>query len=270
VETEQFLLSCIEIETFLLWLESLSAAINLAPPLDERKIPSDNTMPRVRRRRRRPGITEPETNANLVRQQQQIVRTQCPNITDGIIPEEVATPVRESSRLTLTLSRRSNPAVLRRPSISRRFSSSVSNQPEPMATTGVSDSFQYLTRIRAMHQVPPSSVGTSRGHGLFHGLSSTYSSTSSYNQNPSVSTETGKWTPVHQWSPMYDMMYAKRCITVLLSKSPHKTNLVIMKGKQWVIDWATGKLSRVEPPGYGEIDLVDPCGLSPGGLIVRT
>ena len=51
---------------------------------------------------------------------------------------------------------------------------------------------------------------------------------------------------------MYDMMYAKRCMAVLTSRSPRKSNLVIMKGKQWIVDWATGAFTRCEPPDYGE------------------
>ena len=50
------------------------------------------------------------------------------------------------------------------------------------------------------------------------------------------------------------MMYAKRCMAILTHRSPRKSNLVIMKGKQWIVDWATGALTRCEPPDYGELD----------------
>jgi len=49
------------------------------------------------------------------------------------------------------------------------------------------------------------------------------------------------------------MMYAKRCMAVLTHRSPRKSNLVIMKGKRWMVDWATGRLERCEPPDYGEV-----------------
>jgi hypothetical protein len=49
------------------------------------------------------------------------------------------------------------------------------------------------------------------------------------------------------------MMYAKRCMAILTHRSPRKSNLVIMKGKQWIVDWATGSLTRCEPPDYGEL-----------------
>lgn len=47
-------------------------------------------------------------------------------------------------------------------------------------------------------------------------------------------------------------MYAKRCMAVLTSRSPRKSNVVIMEGKQWTVDWETGTLTRCEPPDYGE------------------
>lgn len=53
VEADQFLLSCTEIETHVAWLEALNAAIGVAPPLDDRPLPEENTLPRNPRRRRR-------------------------------------------------------------------------------------------------------------------------------------------------------------------------------------------------------------------------
>lgn len=44
------------------------------------------------------------------------------------------------------------------------------------------------------------------------------------------------------------MLYAKRCMAILTSRSPRKSNLVIMKGKRWVVDWATGRLRKWIPP----------------------
>lgn len=60
------------------------------------------------------------------------------------------------------------------------------------------------------------------------------------------------------------MIYAKRCMAVLLSNTPRKTNLVIMRGRQWIVDWATGKLTRWEPPAYDPpayVELVGPWGV---------
>jgi hypothetical protein len=50
------------------------------------------------------------------------------------------------------------------------------------------------------------------------------------------------------------MIYAKHCMAILLSRSPRKSNLIIMNGKQWKVNWDTGELSSCEPPDYEEID----------------
>jgi hypothetical protein len=71
--------------------------------------------------------------------------------------------------------------------------------------------------------------------------------------NPSLSPETGKWRPEHEWSAMKDMMYAKRCMATLLLRSPRKSNLVIVEGKQWIANWETGVLMRCQPPEYEDI-----------------
>jgi hypothetical protein len=70
-------------------------------------------------------------------------------------------------------------------------------------------------------------------------------------------TPDGKWAPPHFWTANYDMLYAKRCMAILLSRSPRKSNLVIMKGRQWIVDWETGDLKRVGPPEYGEVTEMD-------------
>jgi hypothetical protein len=50
-QAEQFVLSCPNLEVFLDWLEALSAAIDVAPSLEERSLPRYRTLPRSRRRR---------------------------------------------------------------------------------------------------------------------------------------------------------------------------------------------------------------------------
>jgi hypothetical protein len=54
------------------------------------------------------------------------------------------------------------------------------------------------------------------------------------------------------------MLYAKLCYAVLLFRSPRKSNYVIAKGKKWFVDWTTGRMIRVLPPGYFEHEVVGP------------
>lgn len=50
-ETDQFLISCVELQTFVKWLEALFAAIDVAIPIDERDFPRDQSIPRIQRLR---------------------------------------------------------------------------------------------------------------------------------------------------------------------------------------------------------------------------
>ncbi|TGZ79275.1 hypothetical protein EX30DRAFT_115447 [Ascodesmis nigricans] len=59
VQTQQLLIACPTIEVQLLWLESLSTAIGLASPLEDRSFPNYRTVPRRRRRHRRSPATDP-------------------------------------------------------------------------------------------------------------------------------------------------------------------------------------------------------------------
>src|SRR4051812_16887175 len=42
-ETDQFLLSCVELSTLIKWLENLFAAIDVAAPIDDRDFPRDQS-----------------------------------------------------------------------------------------------------------------------------------------------------------------------------------------------------------------------------------
>jgi hypothetical protein len=232
-ETDQFLLSCFKIETFVHWLQSLFAAIDIAPPLDTRPLPRDYSIPRVRRRRVTcsASFTDIERNATLVREQYEIMRSQYPGLVDATIQEDTESPSTE------TIAEQP-----RRPESSRSYTAPAQTRPSssntlpPMATP--------TSRLSRLHTQSTTALSQPRPNLSNTAISETH---------PSISPETGKWRPEHQWSATYDMMYAKRCMAILTCRSPRKSNIVIMKGKQWIVDWATGELTRCEPPDYGEI-----------------
>lgn len=235
-ETEQFLLSCHKIETFVLWLQSLFAAIDLAPPLDDREIPQDLSIPRRTRRRRvnGAGLRNLERNAQLIMEQEQIMRTQFPNLAAGegdAEGEEDENGEREEDGDEITPAPTpSRRAGFSSPSQASILASSSSSPPSPFqSSTPHTTNLLMRTRQALLPSASPSPA-----------------------VNPSINQD-GKWAPQHQWTHFYDMMYAKRCMAILTHRSPRKSNLVIMKGKQWIVDWATGKLTRCEPPEYGEI-----------------
>ncbi|KAH7023729.1 hypothetical protein EDB80DRAFT_745527 [Ilyonectria destructans] len=203
-ETDQFLLSCVELSTFVKWLEGLFAAIDVATPLDDRDFPRDMSIPRIQRIRWFRGEDPTPTTVDL-------------------------------SELDLTedqLNEASSSQVERRPSTSPP---PVPPQPEIPIEPETDGAPEPPPRIDPIHRL----------------------STTSY-PNLAIDPGSGKWFPEHRWSRAHDMLYAKLCYSNLLFRSPRKSNYIICKGKQWYVDWTTGRMVRVLPPAYGEVDYFGP------------
>jgi hypothetical protein len=209
-ETDQFLLSCVELGTFVRWLETLFAAIDVASPLEERDFPRDHSIPRIQRLRWFRGQQAP--------------------------PE-----VHRLAELTSTISSTST-----RPSISSRPPTGTSyGVPDPEDTPPPVPPLPIPLRPEA--ETPgESSTAPPRVADPVSRLSTT-----SY-PNEAVDDDTGKWAPRHGWTSTHDHLYAKLCYAVLLFRSPRKSNYIIMKGKQWFVDWASGRMFRVLPPAYDD------------------
>jgi len=228
-----------------LWLQSLFAAIDLAPPLDDREIPQDLSIPRRTRRRNRPGFSNIERNQQLIREQEEILRTQFPNLAvsedengaeGGGENEEIGGEEEAEAAADEAERESSHQPSTPRPFASPSQASILGSSSQIPSQTSTPHTTSLLMRTRHALSLPsPLSLSSAQPP-----------------PNPSISAD-GKWAPQHQWTHFYDMMYAKRCMAILTHRSPRKSNLVIMKGKQWIIDWATGKLTRCEPPEYGEI-----------------
>jgi hypothetical protein len=207
-ETDQFLLSCIELSTFIKWLEALFAAIDVAAPIDDRDFPRDMSIPRIQRIRWFQGQSPALPGYAATSEQPRNNETSA----DGPETPSMATQAGSSGA-----------------------ASSAAELPPTQ---------QPLQEASA---IPPPRI-----EPLTRRLSTT-----SYS-NPSVDPHTGKWFPEHQWSSAHDLLYAKLCYSNLLFRSPRKSNYIISKGKQWFVDWGTGKMVRVLPPNYGEIDFFGP------------
>jgi len=204
-ETDQFLLSCVEISTFVNWLDLLFAAIAVAPPIDERDFPRDQSIPRMQRIR--------------------WLRGQYPRQGDSSTGFQ---------RLNA-----------RRPSMA---SSSNDQEEDDDEGQGVGDQ-----TIQEGEDQPAAGPSRTDSQQPVAGRLST----TSY-PNESINPDTGKWEPRHPWTIQHDQLYAKLCFSVLLFKSPRKSNYVVSKGKQWYVDWQTGRMVRVLPPGYGEVEPLGP------------
>lgn len=194
-ETDQFLLSCVELETFVTWLNGLLAALDVAPPLEDRDFPRDQSITRMERMYWLRGQSPSGANYHRILGEQQVLE-EMENVN--------ATP----------------------------------GDPSDLISQGdIAGDGTSTRRDTVMPQLSTTSQ-----------------------QNESIDPETGKWSPRHGWSVTDDYLYAKLCYSNLLFKSPRKSNYVISKGKQWYVDWATGRMVRVLPPAYGGLDYFGPWG----------
>ncbi|KAH8668338.1 hypothetical protein BX600DRAFT_434884 [Xylariales sp. PMI_506] len=218
-ETDQFLLSCIELPNFVKWLDILFAAINIAPALDERDFPRDQSIPRAARLRYFRG--------------EDTTRQGGGGGSDGRRPA----PVIHHSAMT--------PRIPPPPDTPPSSDSNLLHTPRTR---------NYLSEPSSSSFVPhqPSQPPLSSLEPLPSRLSTT-----SY-PNSDIQPETGKWRPRHEWTTAHDMVYAKLCYAVLLFRSPRKSNYVIAKGKKWFVDWTTGRMIRVLPPAYFDHELTGP------------
>ncbi|PHH60664.1 hypothetical protein CDD81_1350 [Ophiocordyceps australis] len=222
-ETDQFLLSCIELSTFVKWLECLFAAIDVAAPIDDRDFPRDMSIPRVQRLRwfhgqspALPGVVSAASDgqtheATAEGAAEELTSTTPPQQPQGSRLESQAAPSRTPARFGLL------------------------GQGQPRSQSQPGDSSRGPLRPSPQRRL----------------------SITNY-PNSSVDPHTGKWFPEHRWSSAHDLLYAKLCYSNLLFRSPRKSNYIISKGKQWFVDWKTGRMVRVLPPTYGEIDYFGP------------
>ncbi|KAK4455937.1 hypothetical protein QBC34DRAFT_4597 [Podospora aff. communis PSN243] len=222
LETDQFLLSCVELGTFVTWLDGLFAAINVAAPLDERDFPRDQSIPRIQRIR--------------------WLRGQRPQPDDDSNP---LLPLNEGTGSDAAARRGTYNATNHAPE------NDMAEDDGGNGSDGEGDGDDANEEDRGDYR---DSAPTPRNNQppIMGRLSMpTY-------PNEHIDPDTGKWTPRTVWTEKHDLFYAKLCYAVLLFKSPRKSNYVVMDGRRWYVDWKSGRMIRLLPPAYGEVDLFGP------------
>jgi len=208
----------VELSTFLKWLESLFSAIDVAAPIDERDFPRDQSIPRIQRIRWIRGEDSPSRAPSI------LLDSNAGEEEQTLSPQQTRTeePVEDDDEF----------------SDADAFSIDGGH--------GVNNSDRQEGGV-----AHDPHTGPSRPEPM-----SRFSITSYPNE--SIDYLSGKWAPAHYWGPEHDMRYARLCYSVLLFRSPRKSNYIVSKGKKWFVDWATGRMVRVLPPDYGEIDMLAP------------
>jgi hypothetical protein len=224
------------------WLESLFAAIDVAAPIDDRDFPRDQSIPRIQRIR----WYHTQALAQLLYPipTARPFQTQASSsLGSGELSSIAAALVRRSSSPDLRSGTgRETRGILRGDEVDLAEGDDDEDEDEVINSTDGEDSDGEERNATG---------GTVRRDPISR------LSTTSY-PNDAIDPGTGKWAPIHAWSNAHDMLYAKLCYSVLLFKSPRKSNYIISKGKQWYVDWASGRMVRVLPPAYGEIEYFGP------------
>ncbi|OBT74535.1 hypothetical protein VF21_07531 [Pseudogymnoascus sp. 05NY08] len=240
VEADQLLLASDDAPTHIAWLEALAAAIDLAPALDERSLPEDASLPRPRRRGVRNRYVAPGSAAarRTAAARAAVASAEAavappPHYADvPEAPEPIPEPVSEPEP---------EPAPIPDPERDHLAPplSGVDSSPSSRTSTDTP-----TPTVRPSHRPQPDPYNIYPPTLAARGA-----------RNPAI-TRDGKWRPIHNWSPLYDLIYAKRCMATLLNGSPRKGPFVIMQGERWVVDWETGKCARWVPKevgGEGEV-----------------
>ncbi|KAF2815092.1 uncharacterized protein BDZ99DRAFT_372823, partial [Mytilinidion resinicola] len=226
VETEQILLCCPSQPALLDWVESLCAAVDIAPPIDDRSEPRYRSLPRRSRRQRQldgtrlPGnldqIGTVAAGRRLLEEQARIIATLYPNLANNAIPaieatvpeQPLETPATHDSHESELAHVNSDPEAddldpadfqfaSRRPQSSAAIHSGTENN-APESTTGSNELTEQITR-------------TSTGS--------------------SITTTDPKAAP-RQASPGSNLRYRRRCAPILLASSPRASDVVFSAGKR--------------------------------------
>lgn len=240
-----------------MWLEGLFAAIDVALPIDDRDFPRDMSIPRVQRVRWYRGITGVQGGIAAAEPAQE----------DSQQEMQASEPAAESSvgrtPPTHSLRRRSStPDAL--PTLDQADAQST----RPLAVEDEADGDHQPTHgLGTNQEEEEGGGGGGGGQDNDFGRAPASSiprldpahrlSTSSY-YNAGIDPHSGKWVPEHRWTSAHDLLYAKLCYSNLLFRSPRKSNYIIRQGKKWYVDWTTGRMVRVLPPTYGEVDYFGP------------
>lgn len=236
-ETDQFLISCVELSTFIRWLDALFSAIDVAAPIEERDFPRDQSIPRVQRIRWLRGTHHHDHP--------------CP-------PGSSSSAGSDAVGLS-AFDPTGNPEsrFLAAQHIGDMYDeeeySTVEDEHAITAVdAGDDDDDEAIDAVALAHGTLPAPAAPPTGPAR-HADPLRRLSTTEY-PHDAIDYLSGKWAPHHVWTEAHDLLYARMCYSVLLFRSPRKSPYVVSKGTQWRVDWQTGQMTRVLPPQYNTED----------------
>ena len=236
LETEQLLLCTTSQSTMLDWIESLCAAIDISPPIEDRSDPRYRSLPRRNRRQRQiEGLPENLDNLNddaagrrLLEQQERLLRRLCPNLA-----------AEEQDRQTSSQRQRD---------IESAQNDQAGDGGDPDA-----DDLDPADVREGSRPASPGRTSSDLSRPSANGGSDSRPSSSSTPSGPERRAYDPKTaTRVHTQSRSSLMRYRRRCAPVLFQMSPRAGDVVFSNGKRMRIDNTNFRLVPFElaPPHY--------------------
>jgi len=233
-ETQQFLLACNSVDIFLEWLEALSSGIDLALPLEERSLPTYQTIPRRRRRRRA---------AEIVQQQEEIIRTHFPQLLEN--SDNETRNIAPVSTESLSQSNGASEALVESANVPDLEEENTSI---PSIRVESDPEDEPAASSRSFTQASPSASSASlapRRPSMGRSVSAPVTMSNAQNDRPALTTsrtnesssdneeETGKWHGCSRVSREANLRFARRCMAVLTADAPRQTDYVMHKGMRY-------------------------------------
>ena len=214
-ELDQFILSCPSEEQIFSWVDSVCASIDIAPPLDDRAVPRQCTMPRRRRRQQRVAQATDLTDRRLIEEQERILRSMYPTLaSDAPVQRTVLLPPTGGDSpmpTTPALDVIASPMEQEQEDVDL---SVIAEDAAPQSPTAASVS----RRPTASRQITTDSVLSVSG----------FEDSSTDPINLDIF---GKWNPPHPRTPLQQLRYIRRCMPLMFEDTPRHSSVLVSGGK---------------------------------------
>ena len=239
------------------WLQHFCAAVDIAPPLDERSEPIYQTLPR---RRRRNGA-RPESWASgpaAAEQQERIMRDHYPQLS-AICEDRAMTEEPHGEFGTSHLDTQDVDGHSADPDVEDLDTSF-------MVASDIATSRNNRNSDLSAYPIPEEPPDPDDPMDL-------------HQVGTHSSMDSGKWNPGIEVDPAREARYRRRCMPNLVYNSRHAHGVIVRDGRKVVIDWEEKKLKPLpssvpstprhepsEPPLYAAQPPRDPSSPNPAGL----
>lgn len=226
VESDQIVLADASEERVFEWVDSISAAIDISAPIDDRTLPSNCSVPRRRRRRAHHTLSRSLADPAMVVEQERLMREMYPSFAERQTGNQMAPP-----RNTTTDDTNADSAPM-------------TGRGEDELDLNVMQEDFISPRDSARRPTISRHTTASSGTSI---IADGEIATTPANLNTA-----GKWEPPHPRTPAQAQRYIRRCMPILHADAARASDVLIHQGMRAKINWRMEMLEKWElkPPSY--------------------